>query len=69
MREVERQPVSHMADEIRAIVVCPRCHGELIDEPGMLRCEHCRLRYRVDDGVAVLLLDEAIPDQAQSVRR
>lgn len=57
--------VRNIADEMRAIIVCPRCHGPLIDEPNLLHCEHCRLRYRVDDGIPILLLDEAIPDQPE----
>jgi len=63
--EVEEQSVSHVADELRAILVCPRCRGPLIDEPGSLRCDACRLRYRVEDGIPILLVHEAMPDQAE----
>lgn len=43
----------------RALLVCPRCHGELADEAAALRCDACRLRYAVRDGIPVLLVEEA----------
>jgi uncharacterized protein YbaR (Trm112 family) len=52
-----------MADEIRAIVVCPRCRGPLTDATDALHCDACRLTYRIDDGIPILLVDEAVPDQ------
>lgn len=49
--------------ELLAILVCPRCKGDLRHEhePEALVCEHCRLRYEVRDGIPVLLIDEATP--------
>ncbi|MDT8435266.1 MAG: Trm112 family protein [Gemmatimonadota bacterium] len=43
------------------ILVCPGCRGELeYDEAKPeLRCPACRLRYRIEDGIPILLLDEA----------
>jgi len=52
-------PMSSLPPQFLAILVCPRCHGELAAEPASLRCDACRLRYRVDDGIPVLLIDEA----------
>ena len=43
------------------ILVCPKCRGELEyreDEPALL-CHACRLRYRVEDDIPVMLIDEA----------
>lgn len=51
--------------DVRALLVCPRCHGELVDEPQALRCDVCRLRYRVEGGIPVLLVSEAEPFDAQ----
>lgn len=53
--------MSPLAPELRALLVCPRCRGELVDEPAALRCDACRLRYRIDDGIPVMLIDEAEP--------
>ena len=51
---------------LREILRCPRCRGELRDATGPdggmeLVCTgaDCGLAYRVDDGIPVLLVDEA----------
>lgn len=48
-------------DALRAVLVCPQCKGELRDETGpeALVCDVCRLRYLVEDGIPVMLVDEA----------
>lgn len=45
------------------ILVCPGCRGELEydDEKAELRCPACRLVYRVEDDIPILLIDEAVP--------
>jgi uncharacterized protein YbaR (Trm112 family) len=52
-----------IAEELLAILVCPKCHGELrVNEPeNSLDCDVCRLRYVVLDGIPVMLIDEAQP--------
>jgi len=52
-----------MDKELLEILACPKCKGELlltVDESS-LRCDACRLSYRVDDGIPILLIDEATP--------
>jgi uncharacterized protein len=48
---------------LREILRCPSCHSALVDEQGPqgpeLQCTGCALAYRVDDGIPVLLVDEA----------
>jgi len=49
-----------MDKELLEILACPKCKGELVltvDE-SELRCDACRLSYRVD-GIPILLIDEA----------
>ena len=43
------------------VIVCPKSKQPLIyfEEEGFLLCPASRLRYRIDDGVPVLLVDEA----------
>ena len=45
------------------ILVCPKCRGELEyrESEQVLLCEACRLRYRVEDDIPVMLIDEAEP--------
>jgi uncharacterized protein YbaR (Trm112 family) len=43
------------------ILVCPKCRGELAyrEAEQTLTCERCRLRYRIEDDIPVMLIDEA----------
>jgi uncharacterized protein YbaR (Trm112 family) len=43
------------------MLVCPSCKGELeyAAEPEALVCLPCRLRYPVQDGIPVMLIEEA----------
>lgn len=45
------------------ILVCPRCRGELEyrKSEDELRCPACRLVYRIEDDIPILLIDEAKP--------
>lgn len=44
-----------------AIMQCPKCGGELRErvEPPSLVCTKCRSTYRIEDGIPVMLVDEA----------
>ncbi len=44
---------------VRPHVVCPQCHGELIDRPDGLACPPCEVLYSVVDGVPWLLPERA----------
>ena len=45
------------------ILACPKCRGvlEYREEEQSLLCQACRLRYRVEDDIPVMLIDEAEP--------
>ncbi|WP_419935524.1 Trm112 family protein [Candidatus Palauibacter sp.] len=47
------------------ILACPKCKGELeyrvAGGEEALLCHACRLRYEVDDGIPIMLIDEAKP--------
>lgn len=49
--------------ELLDLLACPKCKGELELNPDEteLRCPLCRLSYRIDDGIPILLIDEAHP--------
>ena len=50
--------------ELLEILVCPKCKGDLEyrqDPDEVLVCHACRLIYAVEDGIPVLLIDEARP--------
>ena len=53
-----------LSADLLAILVCPKCHSTLdyrtspVEE---LVCMQCRVAYRVEDGIPVMLIDEARP--------
>ena len=49
---------------LREILRCPNCRSTLAEGQGPdaapeLQCTGCSLAYRIDDGIPVLLVDEA----------
>lgn len=49
--------------ELLEILVCPSCKGDLEyrQQPESLVCNACRLVYAVEDGIPIMLIDEAKP--------
>jgi Uncharacterized conserved protein len=50
-----------LPQELLAILVCPKCKGDLEyrrDEPSLV-CPQCRLRYAIRDDIPIMLIDEA----------
>lgn len=47
--------------ELLDILVCPSCKDELLyfPEQQALFCESCSLRYRIEDDIPIMLIDEA----------
>lgn len=55
-----------IAKDLLEILACPKCKGdiELLEyESGRhgLKCGHCKCIYPINDGIPVMLIDEAIP--------
>ena len=52
-----------LAPELLEILVCPKCKGNLEyrTEPESVVCHACRLVYAVEDGITIMLIDEAKP--------
>ena len=48
-------------EELRAILACPACKGELIFEETRIICPACRKAYPIRDGIPVMLISEAEP--------
>lgn len=49
--------------QLLAILVCPKCKGELEyrEAESSLVCHTCRLKYAIRDGIPIMLIDEATP--------
>ena len=52
-----------VSPELLAILVCPKCKGDLDYRPteSVLVCKACRLQYPVRDDIPIMLIDEATP--------
>ena len=53
-----------LSAELKEILACPKCKGELEHRTAPVEelvCHRCRLRYAVDDGIPIMLIDEAKP--------
>ncbi len=58
-----------LAPELLQILVCPKCKGDLeyrpapapAPAPEALICHACRLVYPVEDGIPIMLIEEAKP--------
>jgi uncharacterized protein YbaR (Trm112 family) len=46
-------------DELKAILVCPICKGDLLFEEARIICQACRKAYPIRDGIPVMLVSEA----------
>lgn len=45
--------------KLRALIVCPDCHAQLVDGADELTCTGCGLIYPVREDIPVLLVDAA----------
>lgn len=52
-----------MDKELLEILACPKCKGDLEYRPeeNVLICWKCKLRYRIEDDIPIMLIDEAEP--------
>ena len=41
------------------ILCCPACHGDLVEKAEGLHCQGCGLLYPIEDGIPVMLVDQA----------
>jgi uncharacterized protein len=51
--------MSSLPQDLLDILACPQCRGPLEVEAASLRCDKCLLRYRVENGIPVMLISEA----------
>ena len=52
-----------IAAELKEILACPKCKGELEfrEAESRILCHACKLEYRIEDDIPVMLIDEAKP--------
>jgi uncharacterized protein YbaR (Trm112 family) len=52
-----------IAQELKDILACPQCKGELEfrESESRILCRSCKLAFRIEDDIPVMLIDEAKP--------
>jgi uncharacterized protein len=58
-----------LSKDLLEILACPKCvrdpgcNGELEyrEKENQLVCHHCKLIYRIEEDIPIMLIDEAIP--------
>lgn len=52
-----------LSAELKEILACPKCNGDLSfhEDRGEIVCLACKLVYRIEDDIPVLLVEEARP--------
>jgi uncharacterized protein YbaR (Trm112 family) len=52
-----------LSPELKEILVCPRCKGDLEfhEDRQEIHCLRCRLVYAIEDDLPVMLVEEARP--------
>jgi uncharacterized protein len=65
----EPPPAIGLPAELLEILVCPKSKAALVPIDGFLLCPTSRLKYRVEAGVPVMLVDEAEELSADAVDR
>jgi uncharacterized protein len=61
MTKSDRPDSAEFDPELLKILACPRCKGELVlnQQAKSLDCNACKLRYLVQSGIPILLIEEA----------
>jgi len=45
--------------ELLAVLACPACKSDVVENDAKIVCTSCGRRYPVKDGIPVMLVDEA----------
>jgi len=68
MSETSRESTQGLAPEFLEMLVCPLGKADLQAEGETLVCTRCGLVFRIEDGIPILLIEEAtLPDGVNSV--
>ncbi|HEY2597921.1 MAG TPA: Trm112 family protein [Candidatus Dormibacteraeota bacterium] len=53
-----------ISQELLEVLACPKCHTKVeLKEGGHLRCPQCKVLYPIVDGIPVMLIEEAKPEE------
>ncbi|MFZ2455361.1 MAG: Trm112 family protein [Candidatus Altiarchaeia archaeon] len=46
-------------NQLPSIQSCPKCRGELQEQENSLICRRCRMRYSLNQGIPIMIVDSA----------
>jgi uncharacterized protein len=58
MSEAAEQEQKLIPDDLLAILACPACRAEVKLVGDRLVCQGCGRKYRIEDGIPIMLVDE-----------
>ncbi|KPK62208.1 MAG: hypothetical protein AMK73_06515 [Planctomycetes bacterium SM23_32] len=58
-----RAAAPEVDEKLLSLLVCPACRQPVEPRGGLLRCTGCGLGYPVEDGVPVMLVEQAVPPE------
>lgn len=47
-------------EELKKILACPKCKGDLLFEEEKIICSACKKYYPIREGIPVMLISEAV---------
>lgn len=47
-------------EELLKILVCPQCKGDLEHVEDGLICQACKLKFKIENDIPIMLIDDAI---------
>lgn len=58
---MHRLLIGRMNKELLKILACPKCKGDLEfkEKENKLVCYKCKLKYRIEDEIPIMLIEEA----------
>ncbi|MBX5444258.1 Trm112 family protein [Sphaerobacter sp.] len=56
---MEASGAKPISDDLLEILACPACKTAVRLEGDRLVCDTCGRRYRIEDGIPIMLIDEA----------
>jgi uncharacterized protein YbaR (Trm112 family) len=59
MSEAGEQEQKLIPDDLLAILACPACRAEVKLVGDRLVCQGCGRKYRIEDGIPIMLIDQA----------
>lgn len=55
----DETPAPELPQDLLEVLACPACHQPVELREGKLVCQGCGRKYRIEDGIPIMLIDQA----------